>query len=63
MERKDEPVQETPSQQNADGKTAWQRPELMRMGHLKDFVQGAGKGGSAFPDGPARPMKALFDLL
>ncbi len=52
MERKDEPVQETPSQHAGGEKTAWQRPELVRMGHLKDFVMGQGKKGSSF-DGDA----------
>lgn len=33
-------------------KAAWERPQLMRMGHLKEFVQAAGKGGSQFDMDP-----------
>lgn len=33
-------------------KTTWERPQLVRMGHLKDFVQGGGKSGSSFDMDP-----------
>jgi hypothetical protein len=54
MERNDEPMQGTPSGERAhDGKkAAWERPQLVRMGHLKEFVQGAGKSGSKFDMDP-----------
>jgi hypothetical protein len=55
MERNDEPVQGTRSAEGAahsGTKAPWQRPELVRMGHLKEFVQGSGKGGSKFDMDP-----------
>lgn len=54
MNRNDEPVQGTASREHADQsiKAAWQAPQLLRMGHLKEFVQGAGKAGSTFDMDP-----------
>ncbi|MBK9262786.1 MAG: hypothetical protein IPM54_23655 [Polyangiaceae bacterium] len=54
MERSDAPEQGTPSQEHAreGNKAQWQRPELVRMGHLKEFVRGGGKSGSAFDMDP-----------
>jgi len=54
MNRNDAPVQSNPSAEHAhDGhKAAWQAPQLVRMGHLKEFVQAAGKGGSQFDMDP-----------
>lgn len=33
-------------------KAAWERPQLIRMGHLKDFVQMGAKSGSSFDMDP-----------
>lgn len=54
MNRNDDPVQGATSDEHArEGhKAQWQRPQLVRMGHLKEFVQGAGKGGSQFDMDP-----------
>jgi hypothetical protein len=30
----------------AKAKQAWKKPLLIRLGHIKDFVQGHGKAGS-----------------
>lgn len=38
-------------------KTAWERPLLVRMGRLEDFVQGLGKGGSKFDMDPGMTRK------
>lgn len=47
MNRNDERAQNSTSREPAqNNKRAWERPELVRMGHLKEFVQGGGKGGS-----------------
>lgn len=53
MKRNDERLQGSASQEHArDKKAAWERPQLLRMGHLKEFVQGGGKGGSQFDMDP-----------
>lgn len=54
MNRNNGSVQGAASQDPAqtEDKAPWQRPQLMRMGHLKDFVQGGGKGGSTFDMDP-----------
>lgn len=38
-------------------KTVWERPLLVRMGRLEDFVQGLGKGGSKFDMDPGMTRK------
>ena len=54
MNRNDGSVQSSGSQEQAhDGnKAQWQRPQLVRVGHLKEFVQGGGKAGSSFDMDP-----------
>jgi hypothetical protein len=54
MNRNDDIVQGSTSREHADdgNKPAWQAPQLVRMGHLKDFVQGGGKSGSTFDMDP-----------
>lgn len=54
MNRNDEHKQNSASQEHAHVgvKTAWERPKLVRMGHLKEFVQGSGKSGSQFDMDP-----------
>lgn len=54
MNRNDGSAQGSASHEHAqDGnKAPWQRPQLVRMGHLKEFVQGSGKGGSQFDMDP-----------
>jgi hypothetical protein len=50
MNRNDQHRQDSASQERAQNteKAAWERPQLVRMGHLKEFVQGGGKSGSQF---------------
>ncbi len=43
-----------------DPKTAWERPVLVRMGRLEDFVQGLGKGGSKFDMDPGMTRKGYL---
>jgi hypothetical protein len=38
-------------------KVAWERPLLVKMGRLEDFVQGLGKGGSKFDMDPGMSRK------
>jgi len=38
-------------------KVAWERPQLVKMGRLEDFVQGLGKGGSKFDMDPGMSRK------
>lgn len=54
MNRNDERGQNVAAQEQAQVgiKTAWERPEIVRLGHLKDFVQGGGKSGSQFDMDP-----------
>jgi hypothetical protein len=39
-------------------KAVWERPLLVRMGRLEDFVQGFGKGGSKFDMDPGMTRKS-----
>jgi hypothetical protein len=39
-------------------KVAWERPLLVKMGRLEDFVQGLGKGGSKFDMDPGMTRKS-----
>jgi|GEM_PF-4871727 hypothetical protein len=59
MERSDAPPQGTRSDEpvHEGNKARWQRPELVRMGHLKEFVQGGGKSGSYFDMDPSSTGK------
>ena len=41
-------------------KAAWERPVLVRMGRLEDFVQGLGKGGSKFDMDPGMTRKGYL---
>jgi hypothetical protein len=43
---------------SSHAKIAWERPVLMKMGRLEDFVQGLGKGGSKFDMDPGMSRKA-----
>jgi len=54
MNRNDERAQTSAAQEHGQesNKTAWERPKLVRMGHLKEFVQGSGKSGSQFDMDP-----------
>jgi hypothetical protein len=54
MNRNNEHAQSSAAQERGQdsNKAAWERPKLVRMGHLKEFVQGAGKGGSTFDMDP-----------
>lgn len=54
MNRNDERGQNFAAQEHAQvgTKAAWESPKLVRMGHLKEFVQGGGKGGSQFDMDP-----------
>lgn len=38
-------------------RAAWERPVLVRMGRLEDFVQGIAKGGSKFDMDPGMSRK------
>lgn len=38
-------------------KAVWERPSLVKMGRLEDFVQGLGKGGSKFDMDPGMSRK------
>lgn len=42
---------------HSHGKVAWERPLLVKMGRLEDFVQGLGKGGSKFDMDPGMTRK------
>lgn len=41
-------------------KAVWERPVLVRMGRLEDFVQGIGKGGSKFDMDPGMTRKGYL---
>ena len=41
-------------------KADWERPVLVRMGRLEDFVQGIGKGGSKFDMDPGMTRKGYL---
>ena len=43
--------------QPGHAKVAWERPLLVKMGRLEDFVQGLGKGGSKFDMDPGMSRK------
>lgn len=59
MKRDDLMQQEQPSMGAPLGpaKVAWERPMLVKMGRLEDFVQGLGKGGSKFDMDPGMSRK------
>ena len=59
MKRDDTIQQEQPSKSAPLGhtKVAWERPMLVKMGRLEDFVQGLGKGGSKFDMDPGMSRK------
>ncbi len=42
---------------SGQAKVAWERPLLVKMGRLEDFVQGLGKGGSKFDMDPGMSRK------
>ena len=54
MNRNDQRAQTSAAREpeQDSNKAAWERPQLVRMGHLKEFVQGGGKSGSQFDMDP-----------
>lgn len=56
----DDTMQQHQSSKNAHpspAKNTWERPSLVKMGRLEDFVQGLGKGGSKFDMDPGMSRK------
>ena len=56
----DDAIQQEKSSMGAlpsHAKVAWERPLLVKMGRLEDFVQGLGKGGSKFDMDPGMSRK------
>jgi hypothetical protein len=49
--------QSSPGAPQNPTKIAWERPSLVKMGRLEDFVQGLGKGGSKFDMDPGMSRK------